>query len=256
MINRAVVDHIPLLWCEPIGAKQQRDLVIWLPGFSGTKESVAAHLEAFAAEGMCAISFDPYQHGERKVEPQEVLVRRVVGNIRNYFWPILTLTAEEVPRIIDWAVAELGILGRVMIGGISMGGDIAAAAAGLDHRIHAVAACIATPDWMRPGSHEPPGEPDSYARHCFERRNPYTRPDDYRHGPAITFQCGDLDTQVPPDGAERFASLLRDVYCHRPDHFEVVRHAGVSHQFTPEMFDRCVAWFRRHGSAGVGKIGE
>lgn len=246
-MKQAVVDHIPLLWCEPEEA-DRRDLVIWLPGFSGTKESVSAHLEAFAAGGMVAVSFDPHQHGERRVEPQGALVQRVVGNIRNYFWPILTLTAEEVPRIIDWAVAQLGISGHVMIGGISMGGDIAVAAAGLDHRIRAVAACIATPDWMRPGSHEPPGQPDTYAQNCFRRRNPLTHLDDYQHGPAITFQCGDLDTQVPPDGAERFAARLRDIYRQYPDRLEVVRHSGVAHQFTPEMFDRCMAWFRRHGS--------
>jgi dienelactone hydrolase len=244
-VKQETVDHIPLIWVEP-EAPERRHLVIWLPGFGGTKESVLPQLRSFAEDGMTALSFDPYQHGERRVEPQEELVRRVVGNIRNYFWPILTLTAEEVPRIIDWAVRRLQIDGSVMIGGISMGGDISVAAAGIDRRIRAAAACIATADWLRPGSHEPPGVPDTYARNCYDRANPLTHLERYAHAPYITFQCGDLDTQVPPDGAERFAAALGRLYPSVREHIEIVRHPGTAHQFTPAMFERCREWFRRH----------
>jgi hypothetical protein len=57
-------------------------------------------------------------------------------------------------------MSELGVAPQVGIGGISMG-DVSIAAAGVDERITAVAACIATPDCIRPGSCEPPGQPDS-----------------------------------------------------------------------------------------------
>ncbi|MCQ6558621.1 dienelactone hydrolase family protein [Paenibacillus mendelii] len=240
-----VVEHIPLVWCEPEHTSS-RGVVIWLPGFSGTKESVEPQLRKFAEAGFIAIGFDPYQHGERRMEPQEELVKRITGNIRRYFWPILTLTAEEIPRIIDWAIQRFGDSGPIMIGGISMGGDIAVVAAGVDRRIAAVSACLATPDWLRPGSHEPPGAADDYALACYARRNPLTNTQLYSHLPAICFQCGELDTQVPPDGAERFIEALADIYRSCPDRLVVRKHSEVAHRFTEDMLQESIQWFLKN----------
>ncbi len=74
-----------------------------------------------------------------------------------------------------------------------MGGDIAVAAAGLDHRVERVAAIIATPDWLRPGMQDlfnpgtvlPPGEPDAYAQYFYDHLNPLTHLAAFVHGPAI-----------------------------------------------------------------------
>jgi dienelactone hydrolase len=258
--RRATLDGIPLLWCEPepslAGGSAAdkadgkrvidgRKLVIWLPGFGGAKESVESQLRDLAAAGFVALAFDPYQHGERSVEAHGALVARVVGNIRRHFWPILAHTAEETMRVIDWAIGELGVAQQIAIGGISMGGDISVAAAGADKRIAAVAACIATPDWLRPGSNEPPGQPDSYAQLLYERRNPLTNPELYAHGPAITFQCGTLDTQVPPDGATRFAQSLAQipVYQSAPKKLDVCFHADTPHAFTDAMWRNARRWF-------------
>lgn len=101
-----------------------------------------------------------------------------------------------------------------------MGGDIAVAAAGIDHRIKRVAAVVATPDWLRPGMEDafhsgtvmPTGEPDSYAQYFFDRLNPLTKLTSYAHAPDIHFICGEKDTHVPPDGAFRFQSALREAY--------------------------------------------
>ncbi len=79
------------------------------------------------------------------------------------------------------------------VGGLSMGGDIAVAAAGLDHRVERVAAIIATPDWLRPGMQDlfnpgtvlPPGEPDAYAQYFYDHLNPLTHLAAFVHGPAI-----------------------------------------------------------------------
>lgn len=242
--QRAVIDHIPMLWYEPVESAH-RNLIIWLPGFSGTKEGVASQLAVFAEAGFLALSFDPYQHGGRLVETQEALVSRIIGNIRRHFWPILTFTAEEFPRVIDYAVETLGITGSIMVGGISMGGDIAVAACGVDARIKAAAVCVATPDWLRPGSHEPPGLADIYAESCYERRNPLTHLGNYRHQPAISFQCGELDTQVPPDGAERFVELLRqELYQDNPHKLEIVKHSQIPHAFTEDMLQNALKWFQ------------
>ena len=176
----AEVGEIPILVVAPAETKG-RILIIWLTGFSGSKEKVEAHMREFAKHGFVGLSFDPYQHGERRIEPNEALSKRVVGNIRRFFWPILARTAEETPKVIDWAIETLKVRKEVGMGGISMGGDISVAAASVDRRIKAVSACVATADWMRPGSIEPPGEPDAAAQADIVpplrfRAEPTTRP--------------------------------------------------------------------------------
>lgn len=260
LLRRATLDHIPLLWCEPEPNRADRllgegKLIIWLPGFGGCKESVEAQLRNLAAAGFVALSFDAYQHGERSVESHAALAARVVGNIRRHFWPILAHTAEETTRVIDWAISELGVAPQVGMGGISMGGDISVAAAGADKRIVAVAACIATPDWLRPGSCEPPGQPDSYAKLLYERRNPLTNLELYAHGPAITFQCGASDTQVPPDGATRFTQALGQliVYQSASQKLDVCLHPGTSHAFTDAMWHNARRWFMKYLTDSQGE---
>jgi dienelactone hydrolase len=245
-VNRAYVNGIPIGWIDP-GREKDRRLVIWLTGFSGSKDSVEPQLKALAEHGYVAISFDPFQHGERRIEPNPQLVTRVRGNIRRYFWPILAKTAEEVPQVIDWAVKFLQVNPKVGMGGVSMGGDISVAAASVDHRIIAVSACVATPDWMRPGSFEPPGEPDADAQTCYDRRNPLTHLELYRHRPAIAFQSGAIDRQVPPDGGERFVEALRKgIYARHAEKLVVNLQPNIAHRFTPEMWSASVEWFNRH----------
>lgn len=243
-LNRASVQGIPVLWAEP-EHQEPRRLVIWLPGFSGTKEGVQQYLLELAAAGFVGLSFDPWEHGERCAEGVEALRDRVRGNIRRHFWPILARTAEETPQIVDWALAEFGAQPALGMGGISMGGDIAVAAAGVDPRIAAVSAAIATPDWLRPGSFEAPGVPDGAAQSDYDRRNPLTHLDSYRHCPAISFQCGAQDQQVPPDGAQRFVAALQGLYREHPERLEVFLQPVTAHQFTRTMWKNAVSWFAR-----------
>ncbi len=242
---RSKVGEIPILVIAPLETKG-RPLVIWLTGFSGQKESVESQLREFANKGFVALSFDPYQHGERRIESNEELVKRVRGNIRRNFWPILAKTAEETPKVIDWAIKTLGVRREVGIGGISMGGDISVAAAGVDPRIIVVSACVATPDWMRPGSFEPPGEPDAAAQADYDRRNPLTHLNLYQHRPAIAFQSGAVDKQVPPDGGARFVAALKPLYGEQADRLVVNLESDVPHKFTPLMLENSTEWFVKY----------
>jgi uncharacterized protein len=244
-ILKTRVNEIPVLVVAPKETKG-RHLIIWLTGFSGSKESVEAHLKEFARNGFVALSFDPYQHGERRIEPNEELVKRVRGNIRRYFWPILARSAEETKQVIDWAIKELKVKREVGMGGISMGGDISIAAAGVDKRIKVVSACVATPDWMRPGSFEPPGEPDAAAQADYDRRNPLTHLDAYKHRPAIAFQSGAVDKQVPPDGGQRFVEALKPRYGKQTDRLVVNLQPNTPHAFTPEMLANSLKWFQAY----------
>lgn len=245
VVRNEKVGEIPIKVIAPKDTKG-RTLIIWLPGFSGSKDGSDRQLQELAARGYVALSFDPYQHGARRIEEQPELVKRVRGNIRRYFWPILARTAEEVPVVIDWAIKELGVRKEVGIGGVSMGGDISVAAAGVDKRIKAVSACVATPDWMRPGSFEPPGEPDAAAQADYDRRNPLTHLKAYKHQPAIAFQSGADDRQVPAEAGQRFVAALQETYRKHPERLVVNLQPMTPHAFTPQMWENSVKWFETY----------
>ncbi len=230
--------------------------MIYLPGLGGTKEFMLPYLQDLAAAGFVALSLDPWQHGERGSESQMELWTRVFGNFRRHMWPILGQTSLDLLRIIDWAVATLDVESHIFVGGLSMGGDIAVAAAGLDHRIERIAATVATPDWLRPGMQDlstpgtllPPGEPDAYAHYFYDHLNPLTHLAAFAHGPAMYFLCGEQDTHVPPDGALRFQAALREAYPVAADHVQVSLLPGMGHLdfVNPELWwSNCLAWLAR-----------
>lgn len=241
------VDHIPVRWVEATGSSHRRQLIIFLPHLCGTKEQVAGLLEELAADGFVALSFDPWQHGERGTESREDMVHRVFGAFRRHMWPILGQTTLDTLRIIDWAIATLGVEPAVRIGGLSMGGDIAVAAAGLDYRVQRVAAVVATPDWLRPGMHDAfkpdtlvdQGTPDAYAQYFYDQLNPLTHLARYAHVPEITFYCGEKDTHVPADGALRFQDALRQLYPSSANSVSVQAIPGLTHM---DVRDRSLWW--------------
>jgi len=241
-LHTADLGDIPLLWAEPAG-EGSRALILWLHAFSWSKEDVEPQLIDLASRGFVALSWDLPQHGTRSLETRDDIKRRVRSDLRRHFWPILAQGADEAPRIIDWALAHLDIQPQIAIGGISMGGDIAVAAAGIDRRIDRVAVALATPDWLRPGSHEPQGTASETEWDWYRRFNPLTNPDHYAHRPAIAFACGADDRQVPPEGADVFVRALRGLYADCPERLAVAREPETAHKFTPWMWNRAVEWF-------------
>jgi dienelactone hydrolase len=251
-MQTASVAGIPVLWEEAHG-NAERKLVIWLPGFTDDKESARENLSELATAGYVALSFDPVDHGERSHRSDRAIVDPTSGRFRSatdgkvyrHFWSILAETAEEVPLMIDWAVANLGVAPEVGIGGKSMGGDIAVTAAGLEPRIGVVAACIATADWLKPGSIYQLNAPNPIIQAQYERYNPLTNLMDYQHCPAISFQCGADDMMVPPDGAAHFVQALAPTYATCPEKLALVLEAGVAHQLTQSMWLNSIQWFKR-----------
>jgi dienelactone hydrolase len=137
-----------------------------------------------------------------------------------------------------------------------MGGDIAVAAAGIDHRIERVAAVVATPDWLRPGMHDlsepdrllPPGEPDAYARYFYDHLDPMTHLAVYARGPALYFVCGERDTHVPPDGALRFQAALREAHPSAGEAVQVRLVPGMVHLGVRDpalWWPDCLGWLTR-----------
>lgn len=105
---------------------------------------------------------------------------RVFGEFQTHMWSILGQSTLDALRNIDWAIKEHGVSPDVVAGGVSMGGDISVALAGVDQRVTRVAAITATPDWTRPGMREiggstaviDQGQADTYAQWFYSHIDP------------------------------------------------------------------------------------
>ena len=249
-----LVDHIPVVWMEPSPRRPEAPLALWLHPLSRTKEDAIPFLQDLAGAGFVAVSFDAWQHGQRGTESRDHILERVFGGFRRHMWPILGQTTLDALRVVDWAIAELEASPEVVAGGVSMGGDVAVALAGVDKRVMRVASIVATPDWTRPGMHDlndpsrvlPQGQADAYARWFYDHLDPLTHLDAYAHGPAIAFECGADDTHVPPDGAQRFQAALSEMHPHVAEGVCVTVHPGVGHLDgvrSAALLQNCMAWF-------------
>jgi dienelactone hydrolase len=233
--GRALVDDVPVVWVEPEARRSGTQLALWIPWLSGDKEACVPYLRRLAVAGFVAVSLDPWQHGERASGTE--VATRVFAEFRREMWPILGHTILDALRVVDWATRTFDTGSDLVAGGVSMGGDIAVALAGIDGRVTRVAAIVATPDWTRPGMHDladpsrvlPQGEPDALAQWFYDRLDPLTHLDAYARAPAITFECAADDTHVPAEGAQRFQAALRDAFPTAGAAVRVNLHAGLGH---------------------------
>jgi len=247
---QTTINGVPLLWEEP-KAGSARKLVIWVPGYTGDKAAMQPYLADLAAAGYIALSLDPIDHGERsrydRADSDDLapgnFQDQATGKLYRHFWSIVANTAADIPAIIYWAQGELKVGQEVGVGGISMGGNIAIVAAGLDARITVAATGLAEVDWLRPGSSIPLSAPSAAIQGYYDRSNPLTNLDRYARCPALLLQCGANDEMIPPGGAERFAAALAPTYAVCPERLELRREAGVGHEFTPTMWRRTLGWF-------------
>jgi uncharacterized protein len=248
--EHAVVDGIPVLVVVPAAGKGNGDVALWAPFLGGRKEIYTSVLDQLAEAGFVAMAFDPRRHGERADLAPRQLLDEVMGSFRRVMWPILGGSVLDALAIADWALARYELGGSVVAGGVSMGGDIAVALAGIDPRVRRVVGVAATPDWMRPGMtivDDPAriieqGSPTALGQWLYERLDPMTNALAYRRRLDIGFHVGGDDTHVPGEAAQRFGRLLADAPNTRID---VAEHSGLAHMgvaTSEQVVSQAVAW--------------
>lgn len=113
--------------------------MVWMTHLGGSAEQTLPMLERFAAAGHPAVSFAPVLHGARGSGDPWAFATEVLAAFRRRMWPILGQTTLEAMRVLTWAQEQSGRPGTGLAGGVSMGGDVAVALAGIDPRVRRVA---------------------------------------------------------------------------------------------------------------------
>ena len=227
--RRLEVFGIPVLIVEPENLPSR--LVLWMTHLGGSSERALPQLQSLAGRGCRAVSFDPPGHGDRATSSDpRAYAEAVLEQFRRRMWPILGQATLEALRVID-ATRDPAIT-SIVAGGISMGGDIAIALAGIDPRIARVAAIGSTPDWTRPGMthlQDPrtllkQGSADTYGQWLRDQLDPTIHRERYLRDLAMRLHCGADDHHVPPNNALAFADALS-----ADERIHIIEHPGLDH---------------------------
>lgn len=260
------VDMIPVYCVLPEGKRwgEPVKLCLFLSGLSGNKESlVELYARCITSRGYAGVFFDHYGHGERSREGTTCLnasreaagklgmriARACFANMYRYGWEILGNGVLDTRRVIDWFEAQMPVE-QVVMGGVSMGGDTAIAAAGADARLNRVLCLITTPDWLRPGMHDlssgelmDPGRPDAKSQWYYDQFNPMTHVSRYARGVDALFACGELDTHIPPENAQRFIENLARIAPEAAGRMQIWWNRGQAHRVpAPADLERLFDW--------------
>nr|WP_319997166.1 hypothetical protein [uncultured Draconibacterium sp.] len=245
------VTNIPIAFCRPDENRSNNSIAVWLPWLGGDKETGAKELQKLASHGYFAISIDPWLHGDRSGDLQEDVRTLVFQEFRKYMWQILGITTLDVFRVIDWAIDTFKLNKNVVASGLSMGGDIAIALAGIDARVSRVAAIAASPNWERPGMTDVmdatkivnQGDSTNLGKWLFNKLNPMTNLNSFARPLQMHIELGELDTHINSQWMFDFKNGLSCDYKNAEHNIEIVVNKGLNHVSllqNEEIIDRAV----------------
>ncbi|MGZ4442858.1 MAG: alpha/beta hydrolase family protein [Nocardioidaceae bacterium] len=217
-------------------------------------------LQLLAERGLVAVTFDLPGHGSRADRDPTDQMAWVLSSFRRRMWPLLGQATLESLRVLDWMREKFSVNGALAAGGVSMGGDIAVALAGVHPQLQMVSAIAATPDWTRPGMRRIGPEPqvidqgraDSYAQWFYDRLDPLSHWQRFRRDLRVQFLCGTDDRHVPPEAAYRFMEVVNGDDHDSDPIVTVCDEAGTDHVGmvgSDAVYDQAADWLARHVSS-------
>lgn len=233
-----VVDDIPVVLLVPGALSSDRELVLWVSHLGGSAEKERPTMTRLAERGHPVVSFDPPEHGRRATAADaRAFATEVLTAYRSRMWPLLGRATLESMRVLTWAQDRLHRTGPVLAGGVSMGGDVAIALAGVDNRIRRVAAVGSTPNWERPGMRSlvdpaellDQGEADPYSAWFAAQLDPVRHLDRYVRDVSIAFELGGEDNHIPASNAQEFRRALVDRDPAAGDRVRITVRDGLDH---------------------------
>lgn len=227
---------------------KKKPLIITVHGYTGNKSGEIDYCLVLAEEGFLPVSIDARLHGERAVPDFE---ERMAANFPKEMLGVMIGTAEDISPVIDYFVQRADVLpDKIGVMGVSMGASVAYLATTLDERIQASVPIIGTPGWdlsLMPEDRDQFGgwpEPDGELIALIANYDPRNRAERF-FPTALLMLNGVQDETVLIDGPRQLYEKLQPLYQRQPKRLSFIAYEGVGHEFTEEMRDEAVRWFKR-----------
>lgn len=211
-----------------------RGTVLFLHGYSASKESHGPELWSLASRGFLAVGLDAPGHGERRYPDFDARFAGTGPAFMEVMLEVVRQGAIEIPGVVDVLRAALAPRGPLGLVGISMGALCAWQVPLHERRLDAMVCLLGTPRWQG---------------HAVAPDSPHLRPQLF-YPLAILSQSAELDQSVPPENTRRFHRELEPWYAAAPHRLRYVEHAGAGH-FLPEgqwreLWGLTLDWLERY----------
>jgi pimeloyl-ACP methyl ester carboxylesterase len=226
--------------------------IIYLHGFTGSKES---HLDIrikLADLGFLVVSFDAREHGMRRPLPE--LWNSCRENFTETFSEILLGTVDDAVHLYQYLSGRSQVdPRRIALAGGSMGAMVCLMAIPRLPTLRAAVCMAGTTDLLRwqeeTAGHElyqfNKGKISPALRRQLREYEAFNNLGSFFPTPLLMLH-GALDELVPPRGQEALFEELRPFYRSRPELLCLRQFAGLGHETSPDLLQAMAEWLRRH----------
>ncbi|UPW17541.1 alpha/beta hydrolase [Agarivorans sp. TSD2052] len=218
LTTNRTISGIPLLlvYRDSIEQSKERGTVLFLHGFSASKDVQKPDLDMLAEEGFLLIGIDSWGHGDRQHPDFNNYFAYDSGYFDQRFIEVVKKTAIEIPSLIDELDEQnLIIPSKLGLVGISMGAFISYKVIVEETRIKCAALFIGSPNWG-----DSPESP-----HLFS--------EDIHPTALLTLVAG-KDATVPPASAKALHHQLVPHYADSPNKLKLVEYPESDHMMEEE----------------------
>lgn len=242
--SKLTAKSIPTLILRPENGNPL-PVLIFLHGFSTSKEKIIRYALRIAAEGYAVIIPDLPHHGERSERPfgEEYNLRKKTAEALCNRLHIAVEAGAELNLILNAVTSDAEFdSNRCALAGISMGGTVALIHAAGDPRIKAVLPFVSVQHFegmAKAAGSDPLALKTDTAILKFDPVIAIT----VKPSAAILLQTGAADREVPKECGRALDAVLSALY-HNNGNYRFIEHAGAGHEVTEEMLTEAIRWLK------------